>query len=125
MFVLSLLPPVKSQGNPRNRGLLEGPSSAVLEEGPGAGGTVFPIWILEQSQSSMSVAEVPEWSPPPLASPCGRGAGEEHGLRSQILVGILAHHLLAIHLGQCPPSEPQFPHLLNGGEGQSFLVGLS
>ena len=38
MFVLSLLPPVKSQGNPRNRGMLEGLSSAVLEEGLGGGG---------------------------------------------------------------------------------------
>lgn len=70
--------------------------------GRALGGTMVPIWILEQSQSYMSVAEVPEWSPPPLASPWGRGAGEEHGLRSQILVGILAHHLLAIYLGQCP-----------------------
>lgn len=36
--ILSLLPPVKSQGNPRNRGMLEGLSSAVLEEGLGGGG---------------------------------------------------------------------------------------
>ena len=34
------------------------------------------------------------------------------------MVGILAHCLLAVHLGQFPLSEPQFSHLLNGSEGQ-------
>ena len=28
-------------------------------------------------------------------------------------------------LGQFPLSEPQFSHLFNGNDGQSFLVGLS
>lgn len=85
-----------------------------------------PIWVLEQSQSHVSGWLRCLSAPTSLTSvPMGMRSRREAWAQENDLVGILAHHLLAVHLGQFPLPEPQFSHLFNGSDGQSFLVGLS